>query len=260
MSAEVKKRLEALGISSRESVREKLIARVFEIDTVVQEVGFKISDLGIIERTGAYSLLRWKTLVVGVILYLLGLVNEQSSVKTFGALLCFYALSGPLKNLFETWMTVPHLMQLKEYDLELAKIRRRLFGRWSYWRLNCAKLDLALVALADAPDRLFKDLNEAPSRGRFKVTLDPDSYRQAASVDDAQTEGDHLIATVEICGCLFQGQTPLEDWDAHVTVSLIVHAGNSCEDAAVFYHLTEPEKSFPKAWARLHEAYGRVSR
>src|SRR5687768_2372915 len=95
--------------------RRALTDRISEIEIVLGEIGFYISDLG--EITGEYKPVgfAWKPALFGAIL----LLPQISWFTCIGSMFLLFGFRGPIDELFHQRRIEPHRLKLKELELEL---------------------------------------------------------------------------------------------------------------------------------------------
>lgn len=244
------------------SERERLTDRINEIETILTEIGFYISDLGEVTSEYKPKPISWKAGLAAVILFITG----HKWLIAVGFIFLMVALDGPIAELTYRRRIEPHRLKLKELELELARIRQQLFGSWANWRLDKSKLDDAVLSALELGKVYFPTDINGKLLNEFSVIVSPKTYKYSPDHGQVDAFVDAGTADLEIEGKLRPApENPYNDVlkKPYVFAKLRFHSGEhdreyiviSLADTVKAYFFGSPEELLPKSWSRLQEMY-----
>jgi hypothetical protein len=159
-------------------MRKELRSRIDEIETILQELDFYISDKGKIVTDRKSKSANWWSIGLGSIL----LCFEKGWSIGLGIALITAGLDGPIKNFIYQKKFDSNCLKFKELELELSRIRRELFGSWSNWTIDLGRLDEAVVcAIKNRAYHFSIDKNGKPT-SRVTLYINPKNYEADMNV------------------------------------------------------------------------------
>ena len=227
-----------------EAERETLRLRIEEIDLLLKSIGFRISPSWKIISEGNTSRVHWSGALFGVALF-----YTKTPGPYWGLALITLCIAA---NLYFYLSLNFSRMQIKIFEIELYKIRNRLFGHWNNWYLNIPELDQALLDYTsnEGSDGFYSKNFE---QGTFETNLYRSDYtKRNFNPGETLKNGD---VQVHISGNLwtFPPGAKEDDCRPHITIKLGIYVGFWLYAQTLTFK--NPPKMLPKSWPKLHALF-----